>query len=183
MKKATYILFGLFTFSIGFWLFNLRPLVTPVNLCEIPQNTEIYRSKQVFIKAYVDSVGISENDLTYFSVFDFGENCLTGASLNISEKFKEQLKNDENLKSFIDELRRKNNELREKRADGHFIGEVEIVGSIKSIPQNTAIAGSAATYFPFEIEVSEMKQISPIRFMSQEEIVSILDKKDNSHNF
>ncbi len=183
MKKAVYVLFGIFTFSVGFWLFNLRPLVTPVRLCKIPQNTEIYRSKQIYIKAYVDNVGASEDDLSYFSVFDFGDDCLTGASLNISEKFREQLKNDASLKSFIDELRLKNNQLYEKRADGHFIGQVEITGSIKKVLQNTETEGFATVYFPFEIEIVSMKQISPIHFMSQEEIVSINDKASNSRNF
>ncbi len=174
MEKAIYILFGTFTFSVGFWLFSLRPLVVPVSLCEIPQNPSIYGSKQVHIKAYIDNVGISEDDLTYFSVFDFGNNCLTGASLHISETPKEKLKNDAGLKSFIDELRQKNNNLSENRSDGHFIGQVEITGSIKKAIYNNETAGGAAVHFPFEIEASEIKQVAPIRFMSQEEIVKIL---------
>lgn len=172
MKKAIYVLFGIFTFSVGFWLFNLRPLVVPVTLCEIPQNPNIYGSKKVHINAYIDNVGISEDDLTYFSVFDFGSECLTGAGLNISENLKEQLKNDASLKSFVDELRLKNNHLIENRSDGHFIGQVEITGTIKKAVYNNEIA-SEGTHLPFEIEADEIKQIAPIRFMSQEEIIKL----------
>ena len=172
MKKFVYILFGLFTFSVGFWLFNLRPLVTPVSLCEISQHSQIYQSKQIYIEAYLEVVGSLNNDFTYYSVFDFGNNCFTGANLEISESVKEQLHNDENLKTFINELRQKNTKSREEHSDGNFIRRVEIIGSIEKVSSHNETAGMIAPP-PFAITANKIKQISPIQFMSYEESFKI----------
>ena len=172
MKKFVYILFGLFTFSVSSWLFNLHPLVTPVSLCEISQHSQIYQSKQIYIEAYLEVVGSLGDDFTYYSVFDFGNNCFTGASLEISETVKEQLSNDENLKTFVNELRQKNTRSRDKHSDGNFIGKVKIIGSIEKVSSHNETAGMIAPP-PFAITANEIKQISPIQFMSYEEIFNL----------
>lgn len=110
MKKPIYILIGVFTFSLSLLIYYLRPTVTPVSLCEVPQHVELYRFNEIRVKAYLDSVGLNKDDLD-FNVSDIKNDCLTGASLIISEQLKEQLKSDESLKVFIAELREKNNKI------------------------------------------------------------------------
>ena len=114
MKKLIYLLIGLSAFSISLLIYYLRPIVTPVSLCEISQHVELYQFSEIHINAYLDGVGINSDDL-YFNVSDFKNGCLTGASLNISEQLKEQLKNDKSLKASISELREKNNKIIENR--------------------------------------------------------------------
>lgn len=172
MKKLVYILIGIFTFSIGFWLFHLRPLVTPVSLCEISQHAELFKSKQIRIKAFLDGVGRDESNLDDYSVSDFKNGCLTGASLEISEKMKEKLKSDENLKASTNLIRQKREEVFRNRRNpnypaGYYVTEVEITGEIEEYIE-TETTGIAR--IPFKIKVNEMKQVSPIRFISSEEL-------------
>ena len=173
MKKLVYILIAFSAFSFGIVVYSLRPIISPVSLCEISQHTELYKFNDIRIKAYLDNVGIDNDSLSY-SVFDFGNNCLTGADLDISESLKEQLKNDKSLKVFINELRQKNNELMENRAEGHFIGQVEIIGSIEKVSSKTDEIAGLISPLPFVIRADEIKQISPVHFMSHEEILEIL---------
>ncbi len=173
MNKLGYILSAFLAFSFGIVVYSLRPIVSPTSLCEISQHSELYQFNDIRIKAYLDNVGIDDDNLPYYSVFDFGNDCLTGADLNISERLKEQLKSDENLSVFINELREKNNKLMENRADGHFIGQVEIIGCIEKVLPKTDETTGITSPLPFIIKVDEIKQIAPIRFMSHEEILEI----------
>ena len=179
MKKLIYILIGIFTFSIGFWLFHLRPLVTPVSLCEISQHAELFKSKQIRIKAFLDGVGRIEDDLIYYSVSDFRDGCLTGANLEISEKIKEKLKSDESLNASVKLIRQKREEAYYNRRNenypaGYYVAEVEVVGEIEKYPE-TETTGIARV--PFGIKVNEIKQVSPIQFISPEELSNITNLK------
>lgn len=168
MKKIVYILIGIFTFSIGFGSYLFRPFVTPVSLCEISQNAELYRSKQIKIKAYLDRASIYENEEeNFFSVFSFDSECLTGAHLEIAEELKTALKNNKNLRNFINELSEKQNEMLEKRDDsGFYIAEVEIVGEIET--------GARTSHSPpFIIKAEKIRQLSPISFLTREEILKL----------
>jgi len=170
MKKLVYILVAFSAFSIGVVVYYLRPIVSPVSLCEISQNAELYQFNEIRIKGYMYNVGKTEDD---FSVYDFSNDCLTGANLDITEQLKEQLINDEKLKVFIGELRQKNNDvIKNREGKGVFVGEVEIIGEIKKRTETTGIASQ-----PFVIKANKIKQISPIRFLSNEEILRFNNQK------
>ena len=164
MKKLIYIFVGLAAFSIGIAVYYLQPIVTAVPLCEISQHVELYEFNEIRIKAYLDGAGITEDDFNFYSVSDFNNSCLTGASLEISEA----LKNDDAFKKLARELRQKNTYLREKKSDGVYIAEVEILGEIKK--QLELESAPLVAPPPFIIKTKEIKQISPIRFLSYEEI-------------
>ena len=55
MKKLVYVLFGISTFSVGFWSFQfIFIFLLPVSLCtNLQENLEIYHSKQIHIEAYL----------------------------------------------------------------------------------------------------------------------------------
>ncbi len=163
MKKIFCIIVGLFTFSIGFWSYLSRPFVIPVSLCEISQNAELYKSKQIKIQANLDQVLIESGEENQYSVSDLNSNCLTGAILEPSEKLKLQLQNDENLRNFINELSEKQRKMYEKRDDsGFYLAEIEIVGEISS---DRVTSHSP----PFRIKADKIKQVSPIKFLTIEE--------------
>jgi hypothetical protein len=175
MKKLTYLSIALSAFSLSLLIYYLRPIVTPVSLCEVSQHIELYRFNEIHIKAYLDSVGINEDDFD-FNVSDFKNGCLTGASLYISERLKEQLKNDESLKIFIAELREKNDKIiKNREGKGIFVVEVEIVGKIEK--QRKSEYGALVAPPPFVIKANLIKQISQIRFVSNKEILKLRDSE------
>ena len=168
MKKFFYIIVGLFTFLIGFWSYLSRPFVTPVSLCEISKNVNLYRSKSIKIKAYLDQVpieGIYENE---YSVSDFNSSCLTGATLEPSDELKSQLQNEESLRNFINELSEKRQEDVEKR-DGSklYIAEIEIIGEISEQEKTGHYP------IPFKIKANKINQLSPIKFITNGEFQKI----------
>lgn len=179
MNKITYILIGFITFSIGFSAYTLRPLMQAVSLCEVSQNSEFYRSKIIKIKAYLDNAIIDDEEIEedYFSVSDFSNSCLTGASLELSENLKSDLKKNENLNAFLKELGRKKRESFEKRNNsGIYIAEIEIVGRIE---KREKLEETAALFEPppFIIKADQIKQISPVRLLSSEEYSTIISLK------
>ncbi len=176
MKKFIYILIAILTFSIGFWLYNFRASVMPVSLCEISRHSENYRSKQIKIKAYLDAAGV-EAESSNFDILDFDENCLTGATVKISNQLKEQINNDEYLKSSIIEISAKNKDSFKNRIDGVFAIKVEIIGEIE---KDTSEYGKMMNR-PFIINANQIKQISPIRFIAFDEIPEIKKLRENSN--
>ncbi|MEO8072199.1 MAG: hypothetical protein ABI686_03025 [Acidobacteriota bacterium] len=175
MKKAIYVLFGLFTFSVGFWLFNLYPFSAPVKLCEISQHVELYQSKQIRIEAYLYIAGFAEDNLSFYRVSDFENDCYATASLEISEKSKHSIENSKEFESFT-ELKQINNNLLEKdNRKGFYVARVEIVGEIQKKEESNL--QPFVPIPPFLIKVDRVKQISPIRFVSYEEI-SKLNKQE-----
>lgn len=180
MKKLVYILVAVFTFSIGFWLFHLRPVVMPVSLCEISRlDAELFKTKQIYVRAYLDSVGRTEDDLDSYSVYDLENGCFIGAKLEISGKIKEQLQNDDNLKASINLIRQNQEEAYDNRPNPrykpvYYFAEVEITGEVKKYESEY---GALVTPPPFIIKVDEIKQISPIRLINYEEFVNLVYPK------
>jgi hypothetical protein len=143
------------------------------------RDAELFESKQIRIKAFLDGVGRTEDNSNNYSVFDFRNGCLTGASLEISEKIKEKLKSDENLKASISLMRQKQEEAFNNRRNAsytpvHYFAEVEITGEIGKYESE---AGALVAPPPLIIKVNEIKQISPIRFLSHEEFSNITNFK------
>ena len=169
MKKLIYILIGVFTFSVSYWLFQLRPLIVPVSLCEISQHAELFQSKQIRVKAFLNNVITDEDGREDFRVSDMKNGCVTGATLEISEQLISKLKSDESFQQFIGELRDKNDEeYKNLEGNGIFNAEIEIVGEIKKVAETEK--ASLVSPPPFIITANEIKQISPIRFVSYEEV-------------
>jgi len=167
MKKLFYIIIGIFTFSIGFWSYLSRPFVVPVSLCEISQNAELYKSKQIKIKAYLDRVLIGNGEETEYVVSDLNSKCLTSAIVESTDELKLQLQNDESVRNFIYELSEKQKQMYEKRDDSWFyLAEIEIVGEISSDRKTSHSP-------PFSIKASKIKQISPIKFLYREEFLRL----------
>lgn len=168
MKKATYVLFGIFTFSVGFWLFNLYPFSAPVKLCEISQHIELYQSKQIRIEAYLYIAGFAEDNISFYRVSDFENDCYVTASLEISEKLKQSIENSKDFESFT-KLKQINNKLLEKdNGKGFYVARVEIVGEIQKKEESNL--QPFVPLPPFVIKAGRVKRISPIRFVSYEEI-------------
>lgn len=173
MKIVFYLIVLIFTFSIGFWSYLSRPLITAVPLCQISPHAELYRSKQIRIKAYLDIVEIAGDGSgeDYFSVSDFNDSCRTSGILRVSEELKVELEQDEDLKVFINELDQKNKKvLAERNGSGIYIGEVEITGEIST---DRATADSP----PFVIKARKIRQISPIRFLEYRQIPNFDNSK------
>jgi hypothetical protein len=178
MKKLIYILIGIFTFSIGFWLFHFyydrqvisSPTDTSVTLCEVAGNASFYQSKQIHIKALLDGVGTNGNNLDDFTVFDFKNGCLISASLEIPENVKGKLKSDESLKASLSLLRQKYKEAFDNRQNqslpaGYYFIEVEIIGEIERHEYQYGVSDPP---LPLVIKVNQIKQVSPVRSISRE---------------
>ena len=200
MKKLIYVLIGIITFSIGFCLYQFRSVFitiqndlpvsssscceisqhefelanstelstdVPVSLCEISQRIELYPSQQLRMKAYLEF----EIEGTFF-VSDFRKSCVTSARLEIAEGLKKNKK----FRNLVNSLRRKNDELtKNKDESGLYLVQIEIVGEINKT-KNTENAGILNPP-PFEIKASEIKQISPIRFVSYQEVSDFRESK------
>jgi hypothetical protein len=151
----------------------------PVSLCEISQHAEHFKSKQILIRAYLDGIERGEGNLDDYSVADFKNGYLTGASLELSEKARKELKSDENLKASINYMRQKQEEAFNNRGNpnyppGHYLVEVEITGEIEKYPE-TGTTGIAK--IPFKIKVSDIKQVSQIQFISHGKFSNITNLK------
>jgi hypothetical protein len=155
MKKLLYILVALLAFVAGVITFYVRPLVMPVSLHEVSQNWKLYYFNDVHIKAYLESGAVPDYCC---SVIGFQGNYMEGAGFDLTE----QLEKDENLKRLREELFQKNKALNNKDFDkGEFVAEVIIIGRIEKV------MGCFGP--PYYIEAREVKQVSPIRFISKEE--------------
>lgn len=155
MKKLVYILVAIFAFFFGFGIYKLRPLFMPISLVEISQDANLYYFNDVNIKAYLE---VSPSGEYCCSVIDFQDSFIEGAGFSLNDR----LQWDDNLQKFRRELYLKNKELDNEKLDkGEFVAEVIIVGRIRKV--NTCFGPD---YF---IEAKEVKQISPVRFISREE--------------
>lgn len=165
MKKSIYIFVILLTFSVGVIAFYLRPIVTPVSLCEISQHAELYQFNDVRIKAYLDV----SKDGKLVSIYELKKGCEdVYADLWFSENFEENLpeeKLSDDLKKLINQLKEQTSE------DLRAFAEVEVVGRIEKREMNCFA-------LPFYVKIKEIKQTSPIKFINvSEEIQRIRAEK------
>lgn len=168
-------MFGIFTFSVGFWIFNLYPFSSPITLCEISQNIELYQSKQIRIKAYLYIAGFAEDNLSFYSLSDFENNCYTTASLEISEKLRQSIENSNDFEN-LNELTQNNNKLLEEdNRKGFYVARVEIVGEIQEEEESNL--QPLVPLPPFVIKANRLNQISPLRFVKYEEISKMKNQK------
>jgi hypothetical protein len=164
MKKLIYIFVALTAFSIGVACFYLRPIVTPVTVCQIKQNAALYDKQIVYVRGYLSSVRMDEIDNDYFDgISSLEKSCEGGASLTYSEKFR----TDESLKELHQEIWEKNKDLaKTKFEEGWYLVEVEIIAEVNDMSND----GLTHCFGPdLELRVNKIKQISPIQFVSREE--------------
>lgn len=166
MKKLIYILIALVAFSIGVIGYYLRPIVMSVSLCQIKQNASLYDKQTVRVKGYLDSLRMDEtdnNEIDFDGISSLEKGCETGASLVYSE----QLKTDETLKNLRQQIWEKNKEFVKTRfEEGWYLAEVEVVAEVNDMSND----GVTHCFAPdLGLKVKEIKQVSPIRFVSREE--------------
>jgi len=172
MKKLIYIFVALTAFFVGVVIFYMRPIVTPVSLCEISQHAELYRFKEIHVKAFLFVEDIKHQNPDSYAISDYQNGCVKHAILNISE----DLKNNVKFKVLVEELRQKNNERLKQDAEGRFVqkdkqgtyvAEVEVTGKIEEF--------SSFPEVPFVLKAEDIKQVSPIRFLNDELIHVLVD--------
>ncbi len=176
MKKLIYILIGIFTFSIGFWLFQLRPNVTEINsnpkdetteemlspasFCKILQNAKLYKSKTVRVKALI-ALGGYYDVISSAQIVDYKNGCASDDSIEVSDA----LQNETNFIEISNALFNS----KQPMTDGWSIVEVEFTGELEK-PNN------AATENKIVFKATKIRQVSPIRFFTPDEI-TFLNKK------
>lgn len=158
MKKIIYILVGISTFLFGVFSFYLRPVVTPISLCEATQNYEFYQFSNILIKA--DLTTYKQGDVLYVSEMKKG--CIdAGADLVFSEDYEEsETISKEKLNSEFAELKEKT--IEQKSETSTAMADVIIKGRIVKRTMNCFAA-------PFYFEVEEIKQVSPVRIINIQE--------------
>ena len=168
MKKLIYILIGIATFSIGFWVFqaNFKTIDTnSVSICEVAAKPELYLSKQIKLKAFLAKGG-------YYDVVsdvvatDYKSDCASKVIIIISD----ELEKGEALSKIYIELEENRRESQKGMTDGWAVAETEFTGEL--IP--TSKSGFSAKYY-YVLTPIEAKQIAPVKFITPNE-VSILNK-------
>lgn len=159
MKKIIYVLLGISTFLFGVLSFYLRPVATPISLCEATKNADVYQFFDIRIKAkfYVGEEGGS------FQAFDFKKGCSdASAALILVDENNELLHNEKISKELLELVK----EMRGKFTSFETppITEVEIRGKLINKPLGCYTP-------PYTILVKEIKQVSPIKISTQEEIL------------
>jgi hypothetical protein len=148
MKKVVYILVAIFTFSVGYGLYQVRPFVTSVPICEVTQNIGLYNNREVHIKAFLEVSG------EYISIDD---GCINE---DISVDLAEELKGNATITELFKQLRQA------RSKNSHPMIKAEIIGTIKDI-RNDGITGIIDPQF--EIKIREIKPISKVVFITDRE--------------
>jgi hypothetical protein len=172
MKKFLYISIALFAFVVGILGIYLKPLFVPVPLSELKGKLYLYKSREIKVKGYFTSSKFRSTKWEFIYIIlenakcdEYGYCVSAAISLELSEETKEK----ESV--LIQELAEKNYqyELEKKEAvEGNYGVEVEITGQIEE--RETNFSGID----PFVIKVKEIKQTSPIKFIT---IRKVTDKK------
>jgi hypothetical protein len=161
MKKAVYIIVALFAFIFGISVYYIRPLFVPISLSELRQNTSQYKYLKIKV---VGKLEVTGEDSRYFINLKDWENDCSGdnfcfKSLELSEEVMAQ-----NI-SLIKELAEKNKTFGKTNfIKGDYLADVEITGQL--VERENEIFGGTF----YAIKVEKIKQVSPIRFVTVEEM-------------
>jgi len=162
MKKAIYVFIALLAFACGVFVFYVRPLLIPISLSELRQNISHYKSLRFKV---VGKLEVWEAESTYsINLKDYENDCsgdnLCFRGLELSEEVMA-----ENI-LLVKELAEKNKTFGKTNfIRGDYLADVEITGQLVEGEQNPFFGGSV-----YDIKVEKMKQISPIRFVTVEEM-------------
>lgn len=166
MKKLICILFGVFTFSVGFWVFQMCPPATSVSLCEVAETPENYLAKQIKVKAFLARGGYYDV-ISDIEAVDYKSDCDSKIIINLSD----DLKRTSNFSKISNELEQNRSEWQKGLQDGWAVTEAEFIGELTEASKSGL---SAKRYFT--LEPVEVKQIAPMIFVTPKE-VSPLNKK------
>lgn len=168
MKKLIYILIGIVTFSIGFWLFQFNVEIAEtkvVSLCEVAENPNYYEFKQIKVRAFL-AVGGYYDVISGIKATDYKSDCASKIVINISD----ELKRNKDFSKISNELEQNRRESQKGLRDGWSITEVEFTGELIE----TGKSGISAKNY-FVLTPIEVKQISTIKFITPKD-VSTLNK-------
>ena len=162
MKKLIYIFVALLAFACGLLVYYIRPLIIPISLAELRQNTEQYKSRKFKVTGKLEVV---EAESIYFiNLKDYENDCSGGPmcfkGLQLSNEVKA-----ENIE-LIKELAEKNKTFGVTNfISGDYLAEVEVTGEL--IEEGESQFGGGMIY---DIKVEKIKRISPIKFVTAEEM-------------
>jgi hypothetical protein len=162
MKKAICVLVALLAFTCGVFVFYIRPLVIPISLSELRENTSHYKSRKFKV---VGKLEVWEAESIYSINLKDWENDCSGEpgcfrGLEMSEEVKA-----ENI-LLIKELAEKNKTFgKTDFRRGEYLADVEITGNLVEKGRDPFFGGTI-----YEIKVEKLKQISPIKFVLIEDM-------------
>ena len=162
MKKLIYICVALLAFACGLVVYYVRPLIIPISLSELRQNTSDYEFRKFRV---LGKLQVWESGSTYLiNLKDYENDCskepFCSRSLQLSEEVKA-----ENI-ALIKELAEKNKTFGVTNfIRGEYLAEVEVSGQLVEKGENPF-----CNCIIYEIKVEKIKQISPIKFVTNEEM-------------
>ncbi len=163
MKKVIYIFVALLAFVSGVFVFYIRPLFIIVPLYDLRENISHYESLKVKVRGDFE---VTNGESSYlYGIQDYkndcSDDCVSYKGLELPKEIEE-----ENIK-FIKELAEKNSTLgKTDFRQGMYMAKVEVTGYV----EERYSVGFDMSYFV--IKVVEIKQISPIKFITVQEMVN-----------
>jgi len=180
MKKIIYIFIALLTFSVGIFVYLIRPFFVAVPLIELRNNITLYESQKIKVKGYFSSIK-SDSGYIYYLI-DRKARCDREKDVFCSYDVRLELPQEiaQNHFSLIQEISDKNERLTEafwekekngfleqRDFDEHVLyrAEVEIVGyvQVKRLPSMFSNGNKFVDISTLRVE--EMKIISPIKLV------------------
>ena len=164
MKKLFYIGVAVFAFVIGFFAFYVRPLLMPIPFSELEENLSLYKSREINVKGqfFIIKWGDTPN---FYRLKDSNHDCPGSIDYCESEAILELSQEVEKKEiTLIKELNEKNYQYLLEKGDytqGRYVVEAEITGYVEERESGFSSIRSA-----YIIKVKEIKQTSPIKFMS-----------------
>ncbi len=168
MKRIVYAFIFLIAIVFGVSVYYFRPLFIPISLSELRKNTSHYKYSKIKVSAKLE---VTEENSRYFVNLKDWENECSGDNfcfrgLELSDEILVQ-----NL-PLIKELVEKNKTVGRSTlindtywSDGEYYIDVVVIGRL--IEKENELFGGTF----YDIQVEEIKQISPIKFIPMKEML------------
>lgn len=172
MKKLIYILISLVAFSVGVAVFYIRPQFIPISLGELRENISQYKFVKVRVKGNFE---VTKAESTYFfGLQDYKNKCSGGSFCYVGLELSKETEEINSL--LINELPDKNQTLgKTDYRRGVYLAEIEVNGYLEEEKEekykDTGISGGVGP--AYIIKVQNIKQISPIKFVTNEELSGV----------
>lgn len=161
MKKLIYILIGIVTFSVSFWIFQMHPLVIPITLYELKQTGD-YKTRKFTVIGKLNAYKSGSD--SSINLQDYENNCSVEPQCFKSLELSEDAKNESSL--LITELVEKNKTFGITNfIPGDYLAEVEVTGELVEQKEENPFCRCMI----YNIKAERIKQISPIKFVTNEE--------------
>ncbi len=160
MKKFIYVLIALLTFACSVFVFYIHPLIFPISLAELRQNASNYKSRKFKVVGKLE-VWEAES-VKSINLKDWENGCSREPFCFRGLELSEDIKAENSL--LLNELAEKNKTIgKTDLRHGEYYVEVEITGRLVE-KENEYFGG-----IYYDINVDELKPISPIKFVFVEE--------------